>query len=84
VSVVADYGLRPAEQLGGDPGPPGHLVDVDLLALKEAVDVAVAGDDEPVVLLDRSRLSELRDEPEPRRIGRCGCAMAATSSSGSL
>lgn len=36
--------------------------------LKEAVDVAVVGDDEPVALLDRPWLEEARAEPGPRRV----------------
>jgi AcrR family transcriptional regulator len=35
--------------------------------LKEAVDVASAGDDEPVALLDRPYLAEIRAEPDGRR-----------------
>ena len=36
--------------------------------LKEALDVAAVGDDEPVALLDRSWLEELTDEPDPVRV----------------
>ena len=36
--------------------------------LKEAVDVAVVGDDEPVPLLDRPWMREVRAEPDPRRV----------------
>ena len=36
--------------------------------LKEALDVAAVGDDEPVALLDRSWLDELTDEPDPVRV----------------
>lgn len=36
--------------------------------LKEAVDVAAVGDDEPVALLDRSWMDEARAEPDPRRL----------------
>lgn len=36
--------------------------------LKEAVDVAAVGDDEPVAMLDRSWLDEARAEPDPRRV----------------
>ena len=35
--------------------------------LKEAVDVAAVGDDEPVALLDRPQFREMSDEPEPRQ-----------------
>jgi AcrR family transcriptional regulator len=35
--------------------------------LKEVMDVASVGDDEPVPLLDRPWLQEVRDEPDPRR-----------------
>ena len=36
--------------------------------LKEALDVAAVGDDEPVALLDRSWLEELTAEPDPVRV----------------
>jgi AcrR family transcriptional regulator len=36
--------------------------------LKEALDVAAVGDDEPVALLDRSWLDELTAEPDPVRV----------------
>jgi AcrR family transcriptional regulator len=36
--------------------------------LKEAVDVAAVGDDEPVALLDRGWMDEARAEPDPRRV----------------
>ena len=36
--------------------------------LKEAVDVAAVGDDEPVAMLDRPWLEEARAEPDPRRV----------------
>jgi AcrR family transcriptional regulator len=36
--------------------------------LKEALDTAAAGDDEPVAVLDRSWLKELTDEPSPGRV----------------
>ncbi|MET9244845.1 TetR/AcrR family transcriptional regulator [Nonomuraea sp. NPDC003709] len=36
--------------------------------LKEALDVAAAGDDEPVPLLDRPWLIPIRQEPDPRQI----------------
>src|SRR4051795_3821821 len=36
--------------------------------LKEAVDVAAVGDDEPVALLERPWLEELRAESDPQRI----------------
>ncbi|MPZ85505.1 MAG: TetR family transcriptional regulator [Actinophytocola sp.] len=35
--------------------------------LKEAVDVASVGDDEPVPVLERPFVQEIRDEPDPRR-----------------
>jgi hypothetical protein len=35
--------------------------------LKESVDVASAGDDEPVPLLERPFVQEMRDEPDPRK-----------------
>jgi AcrR family transcriptional regulator len=35
--------------------------------LKEAVDVAAVGDDEPVPLLARPFVEEVRDEPDPRK-----------------
>jgi AcrR family transcriptional regulator len=35
--------------------------------LKEAVDLAAAGDDEPVALLERPFIQRIRDEPDPRR-----------------
>jgi AcrR family transcriptional regulator len=34
---------------------------------KAVFDVAMAGDDEPVAMLDRSRLGAVRDEPDPHR-----------------
>jgi AcrR family transcriptional regulator len=36
--------------------------------LKEAVDVAAVGDDEPVALLDRPRYRAMGDEPDPRQL----------------
>src|SRR5689334_20917060 len=36
--------------------------------LKEALDVAAVGDDEPVPLLERPWLTRVREEPDPRRI----------------
>jgi AcrR family transcriptional regulator len=36
--------------------------------LKEALDVAAVGDDEPVPLLERPWVTEIRQEPDPRRI----------------
>ena len=36
--------------------------------LKEAVDVAAVGDDQPVAMLDRPWLDEARAEPDPRRV----------------
>jgi AcrR family transcriptional regulator len=35
--------------------------------LKELVDVSVAGDDEPVAIIDRPWVGELRQEPDPAR-----------------
>jgi len=36
--------------------------------LKEALDVAAVGDDEPIPLLERPWVAEIRQEPDPRRI----------------
>ena len=36
--------------------------------LKEAVDVAAVGDDEPVAMLDRPWIEEVRAEPDPRKV----------------
>src|SRR3954453_10741771 len=36
--------------------------------LKQAVDIAAVGDDEPVAVLERPWLAELRAEPAPRRV----------------
>jgi len=36
--------------------------------LKQAVDMAAVGDDEPVAVLDRPWLEEARAEPDPRRV----------------
>jgi AcrR family transcriptional regulator len=36
--------------------------------LKQALDVAAVGDDEPIPLLERPWLQEIRDEPDPRRV----------------
>src|SRR5664279_2090018 len=36
--------------------------------LKEALDVAAVGDDEPVALLDRPWLEKIRAEPDPHRV----------------
>jgi AcrR family transcriptional regulator len=36
--------------------------------LKEAVDVAAVGDDEPVALLDRTWMQDVRQEPDPHRL----------------
>lgn len=37
------------------------------VVLKEAVDVAAVGDDEPVPLLDRPWMEQVRSEPDPQR-----------------
>ena len=37
--------------------------------LKTVFDVAIAGDDEPVPMLQRAALGRVRDEPDPRRNG---------------
>src|SRR3712207_9424804 len=36
--------------------------------LKEALDVAAVGDDEPIPLLERPWVAEIRQEPDPRRL----------------
>ena len=38
--------------------------------LKQLVDVAVAGDDEPISLADRFELQAIEDEPDQRRARR--------------
>lgn len=47
--------------------------------LKDAVDVAAVGDDEPVAMLDRPWLEEARAEPDPSGSSRCGRGTAAAS-----
>jgi AcrR family transcriptional regulator len=46
--------------------------------LKEALDIAAVGDDEPVPLMERPWLRQLRQEPDPRRIIRLWVATGRT------
>ena len=47
--------------------------------LKQAVDVAAVGDDEPSGVLERPWLEEARTEPDPRRVLELWMATAAAS-----
>ena len=70
---VADgYGATTLEQIATRAGVAVQTVYFHFgnkrTVLKEAVDVAAVGDDEPVAMLDRPWLDEIRAEPDPRRV----------------
>ena len=66
------YGVTTLEQIAARAGVAVQTVYFHFgnkrTVLKEAVDVAAVGDDEPVALLERPWLDELRAEPDPRRV----------------
>src|SRR4051794_36788718 len=69
---IADvYGATTLEQIAARAGVAVQTVYFHFgnkrTVLKEAVDIAAVGDDEPVALLERPWLGELRAEPDPRR-----------------
>ena len=70
---IADgYGATTLEQIAARAGVAVQTVYFHFgnkrTVLKEAVDVAAVGDDEPVAMLDRPWLEEARAEPDPRRV----------------
>jgi AcrR family transcriptional regulator len=70
---IADgYGATTLEQIAARAGVAVQTVYFHFgnkrTVLKEAVDIAAVGDDEPVALLERPWLDELRAEPDPRRM----------------
>jgi AcrR family transcriptional regulator len=70
--VAEGYGATTLEQIAARAGVAVQTVYFHFgnkrTVLKEAVDVAAVGDDEPVALLERPWLDELRGEPDPRRV----------------
>jgi AcrR family transcriptional regulator len=70
--VTQGYGATTLEQIAARAGVAVQTVYFHFgnkrTVLKEAVDVAAVGDDEPVALLDRGWLDEARAEPDPRRV----------------
>src|SRR3954467_8132904 len=70
--VAEGYGATTLEQIAARAGVAVQTVYFHFgnkrTVLKEAVDVAAVGDDEQVALLERPWLSELRAEPDPRRV----------------
>jgi AcrR family transcriptional regulator len=70
--VERGYGVTTLEQIAVRAGVAVQTVYFHFgnkrTVLKEAVDVAAVGDDEPVALLERPWLEELRAEPDPRRV----------------
>lgn len=70
--VVAGYGSTTLEQIAERAGVAVQTVYFHFgnkrTVLKEAVDVAAVGDDEPVPLLERPWWEQVRAEPDPRRV----------------
>jgi AcrR family transcriptional regulator len=70
--VSAGYGSTTLEQIAARAGVAVQTVYFHFgnkrTVLKEAVDVAAVGDDEPVALLDRSWTDEVRAAPDARRV----------------
>ena len=70
--IERGYGVTTLEQIAARAGVAVQTVYFHFgnkrTVLKEAVDVAAVGDDEQVALLERPWLSELRAEPDPRRV----------------
>ena len=70
--VAHGYGATTLEQIAARAGVAVQTVYFHFgnkrTVLKEAVDVAAAGDDEPVPMLDRAWLEKARAEPDPRRV----------------
>ena len=70
--VSTGYGSTTLEQIAARAGVAVQTVYFHFgnkrTVLKEAVDVAAVGDDEPVALLERSWVDEVRDAPDARRV----------------
>jgi AcrR family transcriptional regulator len=70
--IEGGYGATTLEQIAARAGVAVQTVYFHFgnkrTVLKEAVDVAAVGDDEPVALLDRPWQDEVRAEPDPRRV----------------
>ncbi|HZG92179.1 MAG TPA: helix-turn-helix domain-containing protein [Pseudonocardia sp.] len=70
--VTSGYGSTTLEQVAARAGVAVQTVYFHFgnkrNLLKEAVDVAAVGDDEPVALLDRDWLAQARAERDPRRV----------------
>src|SRR6185437_16446495 len=70
--VATGYGTTTLEQIAERAGVAVQTVYFHFgnkrTVLKEAVDIAAVGDDEPVPLLDRPWLVKLRTEPDARRV----------------
>jgi AcrR family transcriptional regulator len=70
--VEHGYGVTTLEQIAARAGVAVQTVYFHFgnkrTVLKEAVDLAAVGDDEPVALLERPWLDELRAEPDPHRV----------------
>lgn len=70
--VAQGYGATTLEQIARRAGVAVQTVYFHFgnkrTVLKEAVDIAAVGDDEPIALLERPWLEEARAEPDPRRV----------------
>src|SRR3954471_733846 len=70
--VEQGYGMTKLEQIAERAGVAVQTVYFHFgnkrTVLKEAVDIAAVGDDEPVALLERPWFERVRDEPDPRRV----------------
>src|SRR3954470_14841928 len=70
--VAEGYGATTLEQIAARAGVAVQTIYFHFgnkrTVLKEAVDVAAVGDDEPVPLLERPWVQELRAESEPERV----------------
>ncbi len=70
--VAGGYGTTTLEQIAERAGVAVQTVYFHFrnkrTVLKEAVDIAAVGDDEPVPLLDRPWIAKLRVEPDARRV----------------
>jgi AcrR family transcriptional regulator len=70
--VAEGYGATTLEQIAARAGVAVQTVYFHFgnkrTVLKEAVDIAAVGDDEPTAMLDRPWLEQARSEPDPRQV----------------
>ena len=70
--IAEGYGVTTLEQIAARAGVAVQTVYFHFgnksSVLKEAVDIAVVGDDQPIGILDRPWLDEARAEPDPARV----------------